>query len=346
MMLRKRLALLTAALAAVTAVAGCQGALKPPAQATAPAPTAAAPQAAGTPSAAPPGGVEVALAAISWPTGPAVARVNGTDVPMPAWREEVTRELRLLTAQYQVDWNDKANIGHLPTILGRVLDDMVDRELMRQLAAQQKIAVTDADVQKEIENVRQQVVDGGQYKDMDAFLKANGFTQDKFQAVVRDKLVYDRLSAAEAGMTEVEQVHARHILVADEQKAKEVLDKLAAGESFDSLAKTYSTDAGSKDKGGDLGWFPAGTVVPEFDKAAFALQAGQTSGAVKSDYGYHIIRVDERGVRKLEEPMLTQYREAKFAEWLDAQRQKAKIEKLYTPPPGPTPTSPTPASQP
>lgn len=112
-----------------------------------------------------------------------------------------------------------------------------------------------------------------------------------------------------------EQVHARHILIAPgkpdspeapdparEQKdkaqarakAEQVLKRARAGGDFAALAKEFSADPGSKDKGGDLGWFGAGQMVPEFDKAAFALQPGQISDIVESQFGFHIIKVEER----------------------------------------------------
>jgi peptidyl-prolyl cis-trans isomerase C len=85
------------------------------------------------------------------------------------------------------------------------------------------------------------------------------------------------------------QVRCAHILVKSEATAKEVLEKLNKGESFGKLAETYSID-GSRKRGGDLGMFPRGVMVKEFENAAFSLEKGQVSGIVKTQFGYHIIK--------------------------------------------------------
>ncbi len=86
-----------------------------------------------------------------------------------------------------------------------------------------------------------------------------------------------------------EKIRCAHILVEKESVAKEVLEKLNKGESFAKLAEQYSID-GSRKRGGDLGFFGKGMMVKEFEKAAFALKKGETSGLVKTEFGYHIIK--------------------------------------------------------
>ena len=97
-----------------------------------------------------------------------------------------------------------------------------------------------------------------------------------------------------------EEIQARHILVDSEDKAKELRAKIVAGGDFAQLAKENSTDTGSKDQGGVLGYFGHGQMVPEFETAAFQLQKGQISEPVHTNYGWHIIKVDDR--RKKEPP--------------------------------------------
>jgi peptidyl-prolyl cis-trans isomerase C len=97
------------------------------------------------------------------------------------------------------------------------------------------------------------------------------------------------------------QIHASHILVKDEDVAKQIQGEVKAHpEKFAELAKAKSTDSGSAQKGGDLGTFGQGRMVPDFERVAFALQPGQVSDVVKTQYGYHIIIVTERkeGERK------------------------------------------------
>jgi peptidyl-prolyl cis-trans isomerase C len=93
----------------------------------------------------------------------------------------------------------------------------------------------------------------------------------------------------------VEEIHARHILVPTEEEAKAALARIKAGEDFAKVATELSKDPAGE--GGDLGWFTKDRMVPEFADAAFKLQPGQVSDPVKSQFGWHIIKVEERRMR-------------------------------------------------
>lgn len=97
----------------------------------------------------------------------------------------------------------------------------------------------------------------------------------------------------------VEEVRARHILVPDEAAAKEIIARLDKGESFADIAKATSTDQGSAQQGGELGWFTREKMVPEFSEAAFAIEPGSYGKEpVKSQFGYHVIMVEEKRTRE------------------------------------------------
>ena len=147
-----------------------------------------------------------------------------------------------------------------------------------------------------------------------------GLSNDQFRSIFEFQVLYDKLQTAmgaDVPATE-EEIHARHILVDTEDKAKDIVAKLKAGASFEDLAKSESTDTSTKDKGGDLGWFGRGQMVPEFDDAAFKLDVGQISDPVKTTYGYHVIQVLEKDPNHpLSEQELKAKRDAAITNWLD-----------------------------
>ena len=94
------------------------------------------------------------------------------------------------------------------------------------------------------------------------------------------------------------EIKARHILVEDEQTAKDIKAKLDEGAKFEDLALEHSNDPMSAQNGGDLGWFGSGQMVPEFDEAAFKLKVDEISAPVQTDNGWHIIQVTEKKEKK------------------------------------------------
>jgi peptidyl-prolyl cis-trans isomerase C len=134
-----------------------------------------------------------------------------------------------------------------------------------------------------------------------------------------------------------EEIHARHILVEDEAQAKTAAERVKKGEDFAKVAAELSKDPGSGKEGGDLGWFSKERMVPEFAEAAFKLQKGQISDPVKSQFGWHVIKVEDKRSKPLPDfasvkPQIDQYLERKAQQDIVlALREKAKVERLDKP---------------
>lgn len=140
--------------------------------------------------------------------------------------------------------------------------------------------------------------DGAVFKQRLEFMKDRALHNEYFQTAIVDKIsdaeVRARYDQEIAAMPAKNEVRARHILVKTEEEAKAIIKKLTDGAKFEDLAKESSTD-GSAEQGGDLGYFGEGMMVPEFEKAAFALEVGDyTKEPVKSQFGYHVIKVEDK----------------------------------------------------
>ncbi len=115
----------------------------------------------------------------------------------------------------------------------------------------------------------------------------------EFPDVTEEELL-EYYEASKPMYHEPEQVHAHHILVATEEEAEDILKELRAGVDFEQLAMEKSMEPAAKQTGGDLGYFSRGMMIPEFEEAAFSLEVGKISEPVKTSFGYHIIRVDDK----------------------------------------------------
>ncbi|MFJ5369450.1 peptidylprolyl isomerase [Bosea sp. CER48] len=204
-----------------------------------------------------------------------------------------------------------------------VINYLVDLKLGAKAAAEAKI--TDSpDFAARLAYYREKVL-------LDEYLTREG---KKAVTAEASKKLYDETTKA---MQPEEEAHARHILVEDEAQAKAVVERLRKGEDFAKVAADVSKDPGSGKEGGDLGWFTKDRMVPEFAEAAFKLKKGEVSEPVKSQFGWHIIRLEDKRSKPLPDfaavkPQIDQYLERKAQQDIVlALREKAKVERLDKP---------------
>jgi parvulin-like peptidyl-prolyl isomerase len=204
----------------------------------------------------------------------------------------------------------------------------------------------------EVDQAVDQIMEANKIPNRDTLksaLKNIGQDYSDFRNNVKEEIVVAKMMnkvKADVAITpdDLREVKARHILImpksADQKgdleakaKAEELLSRIKKGESFAALATKYSDDSVSGKKGGDLGYFTTGTMVPEFEKAAFSLKPGEVSDVVKTSYGYHIVQVEDTRLRKikekgkdLNEEVLTDKQDQALKKWMYQLSQKAKVE--------------------
>ncbi|WP_240545975.1 peptidylprolyl isomerase [Paenibacillus artemisiicola] len=231
----------------------------------------------------------------------------------------------------------------------QTMDNLIQDELIKQEADKKNITISDADVDKEIENIKKRFPSEAEFE---SALQQSGMSLDDLkaqtpmqlrirkilepQAQVTEKDVEDYFNQNKAQYDQPEEVKASHILVATKEEADAIIKQLEGGADFAALAKEKSTDTGSKDNGGDLGFFGKGAMDPAFEKAAFALKVGEmTKEPVKSQYGYHIIKVTDRHEAKAatlaekKDEIKEQLIQSKVSDlstaWLDDLKKKSQI---------------------
>ena len=212
-----------------------------------------------------------------------------------------------------------------PELRERARDMLITRELVNQEAVNRGI-IANPSIQAQLEEARLNILVGAVFDD---YVKRDGVTDAELKAA------YDQVK----GQFEGKEYKVRHILVEKEADAKSIISKLKAGEKFEELAKSNSKDTGSAVNGGDLDWMNAQALVPEFSKAMVALQKGQvTDKPVKSQFGYHIIRLDD--IREAKTPTIAElkpqliemmnqdqnWQRSKFNEMIAKFKAKAKIQ--------------------
>jgi peptidyl-prolyl cis-trans isomerase C len=216
---------------------------------------------------------------------PLAARVNGQPVLLADFEREVARARGAATPQ-------------------QVLEGMIEMLLLEQAAVAAGITVTE----EEVNAIVQADIESQGREAFETWLAANDMTEEEYWAARRNELLVQRaqMQIPEELPATAEHVHARHILVATQQEAEAILAQLQDGADFATLAQTYSLDVTTRDRGGDLDFFPRGVLLaPELEEAAFSLAPGQISGVVHSELlGYHIVQVLEREERPISETNL------------------------------------------
>jgi peptidyl-prolyl cis-trans isomerase C len=227
----------------------------------------------------------------------AVAKVNGKEIPQSR-------------ADFVIKANASQGQADTPELRNRVREVLIRNELLAQEAAKKGLDKT-PDFMNQIELNRQETLVNAFIAD---YVKNNPISDDLVKAE------YDR-ARAQAGDKEYK---VRHILVKDEAEAKQIIAQLKKGGSFDKIAAQKSVDPGSKDKGGDLDWAPAGRYVPQFGDALKKLKKGQTTDApVQTQFGFHVIRLDDE--RPMKFPPIEEVKPQ-----IQQGLQRQQIEKLIT----------------
>jgi len=209
-----------------------------------------------------------------------LAEVNGKNITSADFAREVKNLPDYLKAMADTPQGRK-----------EMLDTMIIRELILQQATKDGID-KGKDIEDKLQDLKKRLI-------VESFLKKKVESDAQLSDADLKKFYEQNIDKFKAG----EQVKASHILVKAEAEANEILAKIKAGGNFEELAKKHSADS-SAAKGGDLGWFGKGAMVPPFEKAAMALKEGQVSGVVKSDFGFHIIKLTGKraaGTRPFEE---------------------------------------------
>ncbi|MGG2119904.1 peptidylprolyl isomerase [Bacillus bombysepticus] len=211
----------------------------------------------------------------------------------------------------------------------RTLDDMITLTVL-----QKKYKVSDGEIDDEIKRLKSEF--GNSFND---FLSQNGVNnEEQLKDVIKldklkQKLALEHLKIQDKDLKALyeqkkPEIRVSHILVSDETLAKDIKSKIDSGEDFGSLAKEFSQDIATKEKGGDIGYFKEGDMVQAFQDAARKLKVGEVSQPVKTDFGYHVIKLlDEKKLPSFEQ-MKPQLQSELISNKMDQAKINAEIQKL------------------
>ena len=239
---------------------------------------------------------------------PVVAKVNGTEIrqsDLNAAEEDIGQNLPPMAPEAKRDY---------------LITYVTDMVILAKAAEAKKIGDS-ADFKRKLDIARNKLL-------MEGLLTAEAKT------AVTDEAMKKVYAEATKQMSEEKEVHARHILVEKEDEAKAILADLKKGGDFVAIAKEKSKDPGSKETGGDLGYFTKDQMVPEFAEAAFKLDKGQLSDPIKTQFGWHVLKVEDKRNRpvpefeKVKDQVETFVVRRAQADLVTKLRAEAKVEKI------------------
>jgi peptidyl-prolyl cis-trans isomerase C len=205
-----------------------------------------------------------------------------------------------------------------------VLDQLIDKQLLLRAATQNGCVANEADVQSDWEKLLSNLPEG---ESIDTWLNKRGYnSEDEFKIAMRNSLLEacQIKIIAESVPDDVEQIHARQILLSDYNLAGAVINQLEVGVEFATLAYQYDAVTG-----GDLGWFPQGYLLqPLVDEAVFTLQPGQHTDIIETELGYHIVYVYAREIHPLSLDARKKLQIKAVEDWLNTERDNAEISIL------------------
>lgn len=243
---------------------------------------------------------------------PSAAVVNGEYITIAEFQAELARFQSAQTELGNTISDEDAN--------RIVLEDLIAQVLLSQAAMDANFNITESELQSRMDAL---AADIGGTEMLAAWISANGYDEASFRlalkrsieaAWMRDKIIADVPAT-------MEQIHLRQILTYNEANAQAALARLNNGEDFDEVAAVY--DPVTR---GELGWVPKGYLLdPTADETVFSLQAGETSGIIATEAGFHIFKAVERGEHSLSPDALLIMQELALKQWLAEQRAKSDV---------------------
>lgn len=292
----------------------------------------------------------------SVPSG-AIAVVGDQEIP----KAEFDRLIKQAETGYKARGEEFPKVGspEYNDLKGAIVRSLVERAEFEQEADDLGIKVTDADVEKRLDELKAQFFQGDEEKYRKEIVK-QGLTDERVREEIRARLLSEKIYKSVTSKVKVSQTdinayydknkaqfqrpesrEVRHILVKKKDKADELYSRIKAGESFAKLAKQFSEDPSSKDKGGKLTAVKGQTVAP-FDKFVFAAKTGDLSQPIKTEFGWHVIEVlsdiKPKSVTPLKEveqsirdTLLREKQNNAMRDWVNGLKEKYEDQIAYAP---------------